>query len=726
VTLRGNAEEAPVVTVTADASITVPEGANISTIVISGEGAKVDLNISGSVEQVVIQAKAEVSVGGDTDSTVKVQNNAEGAKITTEVKTEVSLNANAEIALENGAEGSSVQTTNSEVKPDVSNNTQEQVTVTDSTGAESTIDAGKTIEDSNPVASGGANNDSSNNSGNDSNSGSDSSSNSGSDSSSGSGSSGGAGGSSAGGSGAGGTTGGSGSTSYTVTFNSDGGTAVAIQTVADGGKATRPTDPTRSNYTFLGWKAQGASALYNFDSAVTSNLTLVAQWTTGTQVAYVKIGSADPTYCVDWAAVITALGSVSDNATVEIKLLADVAMGEASDLELTKAGMYTLDLNGKTLNLNGKTSNYGGRIRVGKNDYLDESGDTVSDWKSVSLTIADSSGTEKGEIVRTETAGEEGKKRIGRAIRVYYNSHLTFQDGVTVDAGYAVQVLGDERESEHSTKISNAGNTSVTVNKATLKGVEIAVALFGGCTANINTGAYITSSWNSSQSTWSSNPHMESAVCSNGNHVNKDYNCGSIINVSGGTIDGGDNAGIYMPGDGEVNITGGTVKGIVGVEIKAGAMVVSNNATISGATGTPEAPYDNGAATAKYCSVAVVDQGGGYTGDVSVTINGGTLAQGVAVIKQTESESTGKTYTVKLAASLIDSDLFKKIPDSYYQYKLNDKLIAVSTKNDLANTGGTLQEQEMVVEETTSVGAPDAEGVSVASGQRIGSAAPSR
>ena len=67
--------------------------------------------------------------------------------------------------------------------------------------------------------------------------------------------------------------------SYTVSFNSQGGSAVPSQTVVSGGKVTVPTAPTRDGYTFVGWyqDAQGTVA-WNFETPVTANLILYAQW----------------------------------------------------------------------------------------------------------------------------------------------------------------------------------------------------------------------------------------------------------------------------------------------------------------------------------------------------------------------------------------------------------------------------------------------------------------
>lgn len=68
-------------------------------------------------------------------------------------------------------------------------------------------------------------------------------------------------------------------TTYTVTFNSKVGSDVTSASVAEGNKVTKPTNPTRDGYTFLGWsKKETGSTYYDFDTTVTSSFTLYAQW----------------------------------------------------------------------------------------------------------------------------------------------------------------------------------------------------------------------------------------------------------------------------------------------------------------------------------------------------------------------------------------------------------------------------------------------------------------
>ncbi|MDD6038363.1 MAG: hypothetical protein PUD20_06185, partial [bacterium] len=129
-------------TMKADATVKVAKGAVVKTVSVAGKAENVALTIDGSVGNIVVDASANVAVGGNTTSTVEITNNAKGASISSEVKTDLTLNADAKVNLDKGAEGSSVKAGNADVKPNVTNNTSEKVTITDSTGKNSSVDAG--------------------------------------------------------------------------------------------------------------------------------------------------------------------------------------------------------------------------------------------------------------------------------------------------------------------------------------------------------------------------------------------------------------------------------------------------------------------------------------------------------------------------------------------------------------------------------------------------------
>ena len=64
---------------------------------------------------------------------------------------------------------------------------------------------------------------------------------------------------------------------YTVTFNSNGGTAVESQPVDHGSKATKPANPTKTGYTFAGWYTE-ADTEFDFNTPITSPTAIYAKW----------------------------------------------------------------------------------------------------------------------------------------------------------------------------------------------------------------------------------------------------------------------------------------------------------------------------------------------------------------------------------------------------------------------------------------------------------------
>ena len=63
---------------------------------------------------------------------------------------------------------------------------------------------------------------------------------------------------------------------YTVIFNSDGGTVIPNQIIEENKTIVKPTNPTKKGYKFVGWYLNNKA--YNFNTKVTSNITLIAKW----------------------------------------------------------------------------------------------------------------------------------------------------------------------------------------------------------------------------------------------------------------------------------------------------------------------------------------------------------------------------------------------------------------------------------------------------------------
>jgi len=68
---------------------------------------------------------------------------------------------------------------------------------------------------------------------------------------------------------------------YTITFNSNEGSAVSSQNVEEGAKVKKPDDPSRSGFTFSAWYREAVlTNEWNFNTdVVIANITLYAKWT---------------------------------------------------------------------------------------------------------------------------------------------------------------------------------------------------------------------------------------------------------------------------------------------------------------------------------------------------------------------------------------------------------------------------------------------------------------
>ena len=128
---------------------------------------------------------------------------------------------------------------------------------------------------------------------------------------------------------------------HTVTFDSDGGSAVTFQTIRNGSKATKPDDPIKAwiaasglylgtppptaNYNFVGW--YNGETLWDFDaSAVTENITLKAKWTADFNLTRIEsIPANDIT-----AAIIYANANSTGVEEYTLLLDANVLSGEQS------------------------------------------------------------------------------------------------------------------------------------------------------------------------------------------------------------------------------------------------------------------------------------------------------------------------------------------------------------------------------------------------------------
>ena len=123
---------------------------------------------------------------------------------------------------------------------------------------------------------------------------------------------------------------------YTITFNSNGGSAVSSQTVVEGNKASKPSNPTRSGYNFAGWLLNGKT--YDFNSAVNGNITLIANWV---QKSYTIVATRVDAYSPDSVLTVYEDGKKISVKTIKYSDGTYLCSG-------TNTTVYTADIAGES------------------------------------------------------------------------------------------------------------------------------------------------------------------------------------------------------------------------------------------------------------------------------------------------------------------------------------------------------------------------------------------
>ncbi len=66
---------------------------------------------------------------------------------------------------------------------------------------------------------------------------------------------------------------------FEVTFNTNGGSAIEKDSVKEGQKVTKPADPTKNYYKFVGWYSdKDLKTAFDFNTAIKAAITLYAKW----------------------------------------------------------------------------------------------------------------------------------------------------------------------------------------------------------------------------------------------------------------------------------------------------------------------------------------------------------------------------------------------------------------------------------------------------------------
>ena len=120
------------------------------------------------------------------------------------------------------------------------------------------------------------------------------------------------------------------------------------------------------------------------------------------------------------------------------------------------------------------------------------------------------------------------------------------------------------------------------------------------------------------------------------------------ITVKSGSATSTEGVAIYMPSQGSLTVSGGHIKGLAAIEMRAGKLVVNSGTMIGNGDPFESDPNGNGATTLG-AAVAAVQHTTKL--DLSVEINGGTL-QGARAFYQANLQNNGKEALEKISITL--------------------------------------------------------------------------
>ena len=193
--------------------------------------------------------------------------------------------------------------------------------------------------------------------------------------------------------------------SYTVTFDSNGGSDVSSQSLRYGATATKPADPTKpatttTEYTFADWYSDsGLTTSFSFDTAIKEDITLYAKWTetavtpqkTAGSISYVTASVSKTTNDAAFTNELTKIGNgtVTYSSSNETVATVNASTGEVTIVSAGTATITATVTDSDTYTYATKTASYTLTVTVAG---ISVTGITISNAPSEALFV-NSTGT---------------------------------------------------------------------------------------------------------------------------------------------------------------------------------------------------------------------------------------------------------------------------------------------------------------------------------------------
>ena len=311
-------------------------------------------------------------------------------------------------------------------------------------------------------------------------------------------------------------------TNFTVTFNANNGTANTTETVAQGGKATKPTDPIKTfalaaglyagplptSFTFIEWRKSDGTA-WNFTTdSVTSNITLTAAYTsspinieyqTGANIIAKAVNAIDSSateYTLVLDANVDNVAAITlsrNNVTLTITSVDTtervISKGTASGAIFTIGAVAGTSTNVKlvidgNVTLQGKSDNSAALVRINTGGSLELKGNAKITGNANTSSGGNGSGINaSGTITMSDNAQISGNTTMtGSGAGVYLSGTSASPASLTMDGNAKItNNSSSQPDSNTFSDVSSGGvfigsNATFTMNGGEISGNSAATS----------------------------------------------------------------------------------------------------------------------------------------------------------------------------------------------------------------------------------------------------------
>lgn len=157
------------------------------------------------------------------------------------------------------------------------------------------------------------------------------------------------------------------------------------------------------------------------------------------------------------------------------------------------------------------------------------------------------------------------------------------------------------------------------------------------------------------------------------------YRHNTVVTINGGTVKSNNSHAIFQPQNGELTVTGGTIQGTTGIEIRSGQLTVTGGTIKATATTLTTAPNGTGATTIG-AGIAIAQHTTGQ--EIKVYVEGGKV-EGVSALYQSNVQGNATADIEKIDIAVSGGEFIAKDSDAVYSENIGSFIAGGTFSSDV-------------------------------------------